>query len=94
MRMVLILAAVLITGLGIGIPASVIEDGLIGYWSFDKDTVKGNIVKDIWGNQDAEIIGKLQIVEGKFGEAVRLEGGTCARVQITDDIKKAKLPTS
>ena len=96
-KMVLSLAVVLIAGLGIGIPVAaqtvVIEDGLIGYWSFNKDTVKGNTVKDIWGTQDAEMIGKLQIVEGKFGEAVRLEGGAGARVQITDDIKKAELPT-
>lgn len=96
-RMVLSLAAVLILGFGIGIPVAAqtvaIEDGLIGYWSFDQDTVKGNTVQDIWGNQDAEMIGKLQIVEGKFGEAVRLEGGAGARVQITDDIKKAELPT-
>ena len=81
-KVVLSLAAVLIAGLGIGIPVTaqtvVIEDGLIGYWSFDKDTVKGNTIEDIWGNQDAEMIGKLQIVEGKFGEAVRLEGGAGA----------------
>ena len=96
-KVVLSLAAVLIIGLGIGTPVAaqtvVIEDGLIGYWSFDKDTVKGNTVEDIWGDQDAEMIGKLQIVKGKFGEAVRLEGGAGARVQITDDIKKAELPT-
>ena len=96
-KVVLSLVAVLITGLGIGIPVAaqtvVIEDGLIGYWSFDKDTVKGNTVEDIWGDQDAEMIGKLQIVEGKFGEAVQLGGGAGARVQMTDDIKKAKLPT-
>ncbi|MYC74818.1 LamG domain-containing protein [Candidatus Poribacteria bacterium] len=96
-KMVLSLAAVLITGLGIGIPVAaqtvVIEDGLIGYWSFNKDTVKGNTVQDIWGDQDAEMIGKIQIVQGKFGEAVQLEGGAGSRVQMTDDIKKAKLPT-
>ena len=96
-KVILNLAAVLIAGLGIGIPVAaqtvVIEDGLIGYWSFNKDTMKGNTVKDVWGDQDAEMIGKLQIVEGKFGEAVRLEGGAGARVQITDDIKKAELPT-
>ena len=96
-KVVLSLAAILIIGLGIEIPVAArtvaIEDGLIGYWSFDEDTVQGNTVTDIWGNQDAEMIGKLQIVEGKFGEAVRLEGGAGARVQITDDIKKAELPT-
>ena len=40
---VLGLTAVLILGLGIGIPVAArtvaIEDGLIGYWSFDQDTV-------------------------------------------------------
>ena len=96
-KVVLSLTAVLLTGLGIGVPVTaqtvVIEDGLIGYWSFNKDTVKGNTVKDVWGDQDAEMIGKLQIVEGKYGEAVRLEGGAGARVQITDDIKNAELPT-
>ncbi len=96
-KVALSLVAVLITGLGVGIPVAartvVIEDGLIGYWSFDKDTVKGKTVADIWGNQDAEIIGDLQIVPGKFGEAVQLGGGAGARVQMTDDIKKAELPT-
>ena len=48
---------------------------------------------DIWGNQDAEMIGKLEIVPGKFGEAVQLGGGAGARIQITDDIKKAELPS-
>ena len=78
-KVVLSLAVVLIAGLGTGIPVIaqtvVIEDGLIGYWSFDKDTVKGNTVMDIWGSQDAEMIGKLEIVPGKFGEAVQLGGG-------------------
>ena len=96
-KVVLSLVAVLITGLGVVIPVAaqtvVIEDGLIGYWSFDKDTVKGKTVEDIWGNQDAEIIGDLQIVPGKFGEAVQLGGGAGARVQMTDDIKEAELPT-
>ena len=96
-KVVLSLAVVLIAGLGTGIPVIaqtvVIEDGLIGYWSFDKDTVKGNTVMDIWGSQDAEMIGKLEIVPGKFGEAVQLGGGAGARVRITDDIKKAELPS-
>jgi len=96
-KVALSLVVVLIIGLGVAIPVAartvVIEDGLIGYWSFDKDTVKGKTVEDIWGNQDAEIIGDLQIVAGKFGEAVQLGGGAGARVQMTDDIKKAELPT-
>ena len=54
-KVVLSLGPVLIVGLGIGIPVAaqtvVIEDGLIGYWSFNKDTVKGNTVKDSWGTK-------------------------------------------
>ena len=57
-KVALSLIAVLITGLGVVLPVAartvVIEDGLIGYWSFDKDTVKGKTVADIWDNQDAD----------------------------------------
>ena len=69
-----------------------VEDGLIGYWSFDKGTIKGDTVMDLWGNQDAQMIGDIQIVTGKIGEAIQLPGGAGARVKITDDKNKAILP--
>ncbi len=69
-----------------------IEDGLISYWSFDKDTVNGNTIEDLWGDQDAEMVGNLQVVKGKFGEGIQLPGGAGARLKITDDINNAILP--
>lgn len=46
----------------------------------------------MWGDQDAEMVGNLQVVKGKFGEGIQLPGGAGARLKITDDIKKAILP--
>ena len=69
-----------------------VSDGLIGYWSFDKETVNGNTIEDLMGNQDGKIIGDIQIVPGKFGEAIKLPGGAGTRVKITDNILNAILP--
>ena len=48
-----------------------VRKGLIGYWSFDDDTIKGNKVEDLAGNNDATINGaSIKSVKGKFGEAL------------------------
>lgn len=50
--------------------AQYVKDGLIGYWSFNADTVQGDTVKDVSGNNnDGLIVGTLNSVDGKFGEA-------------------------
>ena len=51
--------------------AQLVRKGLIGYWSFDDDTVKGDKVEDLAGNNDAAINGaSIKSVKGKFGEAL------------------------
>ena len=48
-----------------------VRNGLIGYWSFDDETIKGNKVEDLAGNNDATIMGaSIKSVKGKFGEAL------------------------
>lgn len=55
--------------------AGVITDGLLSYWSFDKDTIAGGTVKDLWGDRDATVTGgDPEIVEGRFGEALHFDG--------------------
>jgi ABC-type thiamine transport system substrate-binding protein len=44
------------------VQAQVATDGLISYWSFDKNTVTGNTVKDVFGNND----GTRSVAEGYF----------------------------
>jgi len=52
----------------------VITDGLLSYWSFDKETVKGETVEDIWGDRDGTIMGDAKVAEGKFGDALYFDG--------------------
>ena len=96
MRVIFCLAVIFIAVIGIHRSVAArtvaVEDGLIGYWSFDKGTINGDTVMDLWGNQDAQMIGDIQIVTGKIGEAIQLPGGAGARVKITDDKNKAILP--
>jgi len=55
--------------------AKFITNGLVSYWSFDKETIEGNTVKDLVKNRDATITGgELNIVEGKFGDALHFDG--------------------
>jgi len=70
----------------------VIEDGLISYWTFDKDDIDGIVVKDIVGEQHAQMQGSSQIVEGKVGNAIELNGST-DWLLVNDDINTMKLPT-
>ena len=55
--------------------AGVITNGLLSYWSFDKETITGKTVKDIVGTRDATING-TQAVAGKFGEALKFNGSS------------------
>ena len=54
--------------------AQVVTNGLISYWTFDSANIKGETVKDIWGNNDGTIIGDPEIVGGKVGQALKFDG--------------------
>jgi hypothetical protein len=51
-----------------------VEDGLIGYWSFDAGRVTGKTVKDGTGNNDAQIMGSVPLVGGIVGDAAEFDG--------------------
>ena len=52
----------------------IIVNGLVSYWTLDKDTVSGNLVKDIIGNNHGKINGNPKIVAGKIREAMEFNG--------------------
>ena len=52
-----------------------ITDGLVSYWSFNKDTVTGKTVKDIFGASDGTMDGNVEVVKGQVGEALKFSGG-------------------
>ena len=54
--------------------ASVVTDGLVSYWTFDKGYVVNKTVKDVWGDNDAKIVGNPKVVPGRVGEALEFDG--------------------
>ena len=54
--------------------AQVAQDGLVSYWSFDEADISGDIVEDVWGENDGTIMGEPKVVAGKVGEAFEFDG--------------------
>ena len=52
-----------------------ITDGLVSYWSFNKDSVADKTVKDVFGANDGTMDGNVEVVNGKVGEALKFSGG-------------------
>ena len=53
---------------------SVVTDGLVSYWTFDRHNIVGGTVKDIWGENDGTIVGNPKVVKGYVREALKLDG--------------------
>jgi hypothetical protein len=70
----------------------VVTEGLISYWTFDKADIEGITVKDIFGGQDAAMMGDPAIVEGKVGDALEFDG-ISDWLLVSDDINAVKIPT-
>ena len=54
--------------------ASVVEEGLVSYWTFDRDDIVDDIAKDVMRNNDATIIGNPTVVAGQVGNALKFDG--------------------
>ncbi|MBM3242874.1 LamG domain-containing protein [Candidatus Poribacteria bacterium] len=54
--------------------AQLVERGLVSYWAFDKDTIEGGILKDVWGNNDGKIYGDPKVINGKVKESLEFDG--------------------
>ena len=57
-----------------GYTAPIVTDGLVSYWTFDRQDVAGGTVKDVWGENDGKIVGAPKIVDGQVGEALEFDG--------------------
>jgi len=80
--MAIFLAAVLFSGFA---HADVIADGLVAYWSFDANTIKGDNVSDIVGDNDGVLKGG-DLVGGKINGAIEFDGSSSVNVEGTDDL--------
>ena len=61
-----------------------VENGLVSYWSFDKETIVGKRVRDLWGDNDGTIEGAPKVVKGKFGEALEFNHANMDAVNVGD----------
>lgn len=52
----------------------IVTDGLVSYWSFDRDSIIDNTVNDVWGENDAIIVGNPKIKGGVVNQGIELDG--------------------
>ncbi|MBC8457274.1 MAG: LamG domain-containing protein [Deltaproteobacteria bacterium] len=64
-----VLAIALCLFIGSGISYAELSDGLISAWTFDDGSAK-----DCVGNNDGEILGGVEVIEGKFKKALSFNG--------------------
>ena len=55
-------------------PASIVTDGLVSYWTFDKVHIINETATDVWGDNNGTIIGNPKVVQGQVGEALEFDG--------------------
>ena len=72
--LVVIMASMFVVG-NISHSAQAISDGLVSYWSFNKNTVPDKTVKDIVAGNDGTINGNVEVVNGHIQEALKFSGG-------------------
>jgi len=66
--------------------ADMVVDGLISYWSLDKNTIKGDTVEDIVGENDGTLEGKPKEAKGKINEALEFSGENSVDITGTDSL--------
>ena len=54
--------------------AQATHKGLIAYWTFDKGTIKGDEVEDVWGGNHGTIKGDPKEVDGKVNGCLEFDG--------------------
>ena len=52
----------------------VVTDGLVSYWTFDRQDIAGDIAEDVWGENDGTIVGAPKVVAGRVKDALEFDG--------------------
>ena len=61
--------------LTVTVPAkTIVTDGLVSYWTFDRNTINDGTVKDVWGGNDALIVGNPKVTDGYLKQGIELDG--------------------
>ena len=70
----LVITLMITMALQSGYTQPIVTEGLVSYWTFDEKDITGFTVKDVWGENDARIVGDPKIVDGQVGEALEFDG--------------------
>ena len=62
------------------------REGLVSYWSFDKDTINGDTVEDLCGDNDGIMINDPGVVNGVYGQALKFSGANHVEVPDSDSL--------
>ena len=77
----------------IRVEAQVVTDGLVSYYTLDKNDTAGDTVKDIIGGKDGTIIGQPKSIKGHLGDALDF-GGKPDCVELPSLFKIGENPAS
>ena len=53
---------------------TIVTDGLVSYWNFDRTTITDRTVEDVWGENHATIKGNPKIVRAYLKQGLELDG--------------------
>jgi len=53
---------------------TIVTDGLVSYWTFDRTNIHGRTVEDVWGENDAAIKGNPKVVRAYLKQGLELDG--------------------
>lgn len=51
-----------------------VTNGLVSYWTFDKEHIANQTAKDVWGKNDATLFGNPRFVDGQVKDALEFDG--------------------
>ena len=74
MRSIITVCCLLIVVSGSTVVAQIVTDGLVSYYTMDKNTIQGNKLNDVVGNTNGNILGSTKSVPGHLGEALEFAG--------------------
>ncbi len=53
---------------------TIVTEGLVSYWTFDRQDITDKTARDIWGDNNGTIVGDPKIVSGQVGQALEFDG--------------------
>ncbi|MEO2004286.1 MAG: LamG-like jellyroll fold domain-containing protein [Candidatus Poribacteria bacterium] len=74
MRATVLVSLALILTATVTAEAGIVEDGMVSYWRFEAVDKRDDGYRDLRGSNSAKLVGDPETAEGKFGDALLLDG--------------------